>query len=436
MLQPGTRLGPYEIVSFLAKGGMGEIFIARDTRLDREVAIKVLTESRIGSYDAILRFEREAKALAALSHQNILAIYDIGSVDNISYVVMELLHGESLRSKLSGGSLSKDELGKVALSILEGLAAAHSKGIVHRDLKPENIFITNQGNIKILDFGLAQIKKTVQVETLPEVTSGNEIPTESWSTRSDVFVGTLPYMAPEQIRGGTASTRSDIFSVGVLLYECATGIHPFWGKNANEITAKILKDEPLLNRDTIKGVPLKLEQIIHRSLQKDPEKRYENAVEMLNDLRSLPDETDAISKSLKKKMLIGALTLICLAVILTFLLRRPNTEQIHSIAILPFANRTNQPETEYLSDGITERIISDISRIENLKVMASGTVFSYKGKQIDPRQAGKELKVDAVASGSIDRNGDTVIVQAELVSVKDGSVLWTDIDSNKAFPKS
>ena len=146
MLQPGTRLGPYEIVSFLAKRGTGEIFIARDTRLGREVAIKVLTESRIGSYDAILRFEREAKALAALSHQNILAIYDVGSVDNISYVVMELLHGESLRSKLTGGSLSKDELRKIALSILEGLAAAHSKGIIHRDLKPENIFITNQAN--------------------------------------------------------------------------------------------------------------------------------------------------------------------------------------------------------------------------------------------------------------------------------------------------
>jgi serine/threonine-protein kinase len=419
MLQPGTRLGPYEIISFLAKGGMGEIFVARDTRLDREVAIKVLTESQIGSYDAIVRFEREAKALAALSHQNILTIHDVGSVDNLSYVVMELLHGKSLRSKLSDG-ISKDELRKITTSILEGLAVAHSKGIIHRDLKPENIYITNQGDIKILDFGLAQIKRPLEIETLSEVASAEEIPTESWSTQSGMFVGTLPYMSPEQIRGGRVSTRSDIFSLGILLYESATGVHPFRGNTRNEIITRILNTEPLSLRESVKEVPKDLERVIARSLQKDPEKRYENAAQMLEDLRSEPE------KKPNKKIFLTAAALIVLAFIATFFLRKPTNEPVRSIAILPFLNRTNQPETEYLSDGITERIIGDISRIENLKVMASGTVFSYKGKKIDPRTAGQELNVDAVTSGSIDRQGDIVMVQIELVNVKDGSVLWTN----------
>jgi serine/threonine protein kinase/Tfp pilus assembly protein PilF len=428
MLQPGTKLGPYEIISFLAKGGMGEIFIARDTRLDREVAIKVLTESKLGSYDAIIRFEREAKVLAALSHQNILTIHDVGTENNVSYVVMELLQGESLRSKLSSGKISKEEFRKIALAILEGLAAAHSNGVVHRDLKPENIFITKNGAIKILDFGLAQIKKPVEVETMSEAISGNEIPTESWSSRSDLLIGTLPYMSPEQTHGGTTTARSDIFSVGTLFYECATGIHPFWGRNVNEVVTKIMNEDPFRNSDSTKEIPHEMRRIIQRSLEKDPEKRYEHAGEMLNELRSINVEANAIPSLRKKAILISfAVTAIVLALLIGVLLPRRETSPIRSIAILPFINETNQPEAEYLSDGITERIISDLSRIGNLKVMASGTVFSYKGKQIDPRKVGKELNVDAVASGSIKRQGDNVIVRAELVNVKDGSLLWSQL---------
>jgi serine/threonine-protein kinase len=424
MLQPGRRLGPYVIISFLAKGGMGEIFIARDTRLDREVAIKVLTESHLGSYDAIVRFEREAKALAALSHPNILTIYDVGSEEKISYVVMELLRGESLRAKLIRGALSKDELRKLAFAVLEGLAAAHSKGIIHRDLKPENIFITNEGVIKILDFGLAHIKQSTEIETLSEIATQNEIPTQEWSTKSDALVGTLLYMAPEQIRGGSASATSDIFSLGALLYECATGIHPFWGQTVKQIITNIQTADPLIEPDRQKQIPKEFEKVIRRSLSKESEKRYQNATEMLNELRAVP--ADHMPLTIPKKQIIFGSAVMAFLLILfaIYLIRRSEVEQIHSIAILPFINRTNQPDLEYLSDGITERIISDLSQIKNLKVMASGTVFSYKGKTFDPRKVGKELNVDAVASGSVTQQESNLVVQTEVVNIKDGSVLW------------
>lgn len=422
MLQPGTRLGPYEITSFLAKGGMGEVYIARDHRLDRDVAIKILSEQQLDSPDSLARFEREAKALAALSHPNILTIYDVGIANNVSFVVMELLTGESLRSIILRQPVTGDQARSIAIAIADGLEAAHLKGIIHRDLKPENIFITDNNRVKILDFGLARFRAPIEPEVLETITSMSELEHEAWATKAGSMVGTVPYMSPEQIRGKAIDSRSDIFSTGILLYEMTTGNHPFAGKNLHEVITNILNG-------TVKESPMSphLQPIINRCLEKDPENRYPTAVELLSDLRSTT-VIPQIKTSVRAKHIFWMIpTLAVLMIVFAFVFRtRSSSEPVRSIAVLPFVNRSTGADSEYISDGITGRIISDISRIPNLRVMGSGTVFGYKGMKIDPRKIGNELNVDAVASGSIERQGNTLIVLVEMVKVSDGSVLWAD----------
>lgn len=428
MLQPGTRLGPYEVISFLAKGGMGEVYVARDHRLDRDVAIKILADQQLNSVDSMARFEREAKALAALSHPNILTIYDIGNENHVLFVVMELLNGRSLRSLIHDGSITGKDVRNISISIAEGLAAAHSKGIIHRDLKPENIFVTADGRIKILDFGLARIKGDVQQKILNDINSNNEQPTTSWATQTGSLVGTIPYMSPEQIRGKSIDARSDIFATGVLLYEMATGIHPFSGKNMGEVITNILKKPvsppQLLHQELSPNV----ESTISRCLQKNPEDRFQTADQLLHELQSLNLSSEIKTTSKRKILSWAVLSIVVTLGILAifFFVSQQKNKPVRSIAILPFVNRSNGMASEYLSDGITDQIIGDISRIENLRVMASSTVFAYKGQQMNPRKIGMELNVDVVASGSIASQGETLIVQAELVRVSDGSVLWSD----------
>jgi serine/threonine protein kinase/tetratricopeptide (TPR) repeat protein len=425
MLKPGQRLGPYEVVSFLARGGMGEIYVARDHRLERDVAIKIIRENEIDSMDSLPRLEREAKALAALSHPNILSIYDVGTDSGISYVVMELLHGESLRSRRNRGPLSWNEIRDITIAVADALNAAHSKGIIHRDIKPENIFITSEGRTKILDFGLARLRPQILIET----DSSGKTPAK-WTTETGTLIGTILYMSPEQICGKPVDPRSDIFSAGVLFYEIATGVHPFHDTNLNGVISKILNATPKPVEELNHHYPPAFQQVILRSLEKDPGERYQSSLEMLNDLRTIP-ETSTQRAKMKGSHKILYLAILGLAVLLGVLIfgvfmNRPTPATIHSIAIIPFLNRTSDPGTEYLIDGMTNGIIGHISRIETLKVMASGTVFTYKGKQIDPRKIGRELNVDAVASGSIAQEGETLIIQAELVNVADGSVIWTD----------
>ena len=427
MLQPGTRLGPYEITSFLAKGGMGEVYIARDHRLDRDIAIKILSERQLDSPDSLARFEREAKALAALSHPNILTIYDVGIEKNVSFVVMELLTGESLRVKILRQTITGDEALNVAISIADGLEAAHLKGIIHRDLKPENIFITEKNRVKILDFGLARFRVPFESEMLQTITSMSEFETEAWATKTGSLIGTVPYMSPEQIRGRSIDARSDIFSTGILFYEMTSGIHPFGGKNLNEVITNILNGSVKAYDTLNTRIAPSLEPIIKRCLEKDPENRYSNATELLNDLRNSTVKTEIKARTQSKILLWMIPALAVVLIVFSFLYRsRSASEPVHSIAILPLLNRSVEPDTEYLSDGITDRIIRDISRVPNLKVMGSGTVFGYKGKQLDPRKIGNELDVDAVATGSIARQGNMLIVQVEMVKVADGAVLWAD----------
>ena len=277
-LQPGSRLGPYEIVAPIGAGGMGEVYRAKDPRLGRDVAIKVLPASLSADADRLRRFEQEAKAAGVLNHPNLTAVHDIGTHEGSPYVVQELLEGETLRAALAGGKLSIRRAIDYSLQIMHGLAAAHEKGIVHRDLKPENIFVTNDGRVKILDFGLA---KLVQTDDKPQATN---LPTEAAGTEPGVVLGTLGYMSPEQVRGRPADARSDIFSFGAILYEMLSGKRAFHGDSAADTMSSILKEDPPDISVTNQSVPLGLDRIVRHCLEKNPEQRFHSAHDVAIDL--------------------------------------------------------------------------------------------------------------------------------------------------------
>src|SRR5512132_3546015 len=280
-LTPGSRLGPYEIVATIGAGGMGEVYRARDPRLGRDVAVKVLPASFSADPDRLRRFEQEAKAAGVLNHPNITAVHDIGQHEGAPYVVQELLEGETLRSLLSGGKLSTRRAIDYSLQIVHGLAAAHEKGIVHRDLKPENIFVTHDGRVKILDFGLAKLTHTEergQVTNLPTATAGTE---------PGVVLGTLGYMSPEQVRGRPADARSDIFSFGAILYEMLSGRRAFHGDSAADTMSAILKEDPPDLSVTNQNIPPGLERIVRHCLEKNPEQRFQSAHDLAFDLDAL-----------------------------------------------------------------------------------------------------------------------------------------------------
>lgn len=398
MLAEGTRLGPYEILSTLAAGGMGEVYRAGDTRLGREVAVKVLPERLSRDPSALDRFEREAKALAALSHPNIVAVYDIGQMQGITFVVMELLEGETLSSRLEkGGALCWQEALPIAMAIADGLSGAHSKGIIHRDLKPGNVFLAANSVIKILDFGLARFN-----DPFP---SGNvsHVQTIEQKTSPGTIVGTVNYMSPEQLKGLALDARSDIFSFGCVLYEMLTGTRPFSRPSAIETIASILKD-PI--SDTLHAVQSPLDQIVQVCLAKDAGKRFASGQDLAVALKEIAvrGSWDHAPTVLPRN--------------------RRRRRQVDSIAILPFVNVGVDPESEYLGDGITESIINTLSQIPKLRVMARNTVFRYKGKDVDALTVGRELDVRAVLTGRIFPRDDHLNIQAELIDTSDGARLW------------
>src|SRR5580693_6102000 len=279
-LTSGARLGPYEIVSPLGAGGMGEVYRARDTRLKREVAIKVLPQATSLDADRLRRFEQEALATAALNHPNILAVFDIGTHDGSPYVVSELLEGETLRERLRGGAIAVRKTLDYALQMAHGLAAAHEKGIVHRDLKPENLFLTKDGRVKILDFGLAKL-------TQPDSAAQTSLPTMTHATEAGVVMGTAGYMSPEQVRGVAVDARSDIFSFGAILYEMLSGKRAFHGETAADTMSAILREEPPELNETNRNVSPALERIVEHCLEKNPEQRFHSASDIAFDLEHL-----------------------------------------------------------------------------------------------------------------------------------------------------
>ncbi len=417
-LSPGKSIGPYKILSLLGTGGMGEVYRAADQRLERDVAIKVLPEDVAKDSHALARFDREAKALAALSHPNILAIYDVGEQEGIVYAVMELLKGETLRAHLARTKFSWEKAVSVGTCVVEGLAAAHSQGVIHRDLKPENIFLTSDGGVKILDFGL------VRRENPAPVGESTSQLTESQLTQTGILMGTVPYMSPEQLRRQPMDARSDLFSFGTMLYEMISGARPFSGNNAADLTASILKEEPApLTVDC----PPVLVQTISRCLKKDPDERFQTAADLALELKTVTGDsvipfTLPARKIRWKKFLWIPIVIAALVFSLLYLPWRGKS--VRSIAVLPFVNASQNPDNEYLSDGVTESIIDTLSQLPDLKVMARGTVFTYKGKQMDPRKVGRELNVGAVVTGRILQKGDNLVISADLVDVSDGTQLW------------
>jgi len=417
-LSAGEKLGPYEILTPIGAGGMGEVYRARDSRLDREVAVKVLPGHLSNDSQALARFEREGKAVAALSHPNILVLFDIGEQEGIRYAVTELLQGETLRDRLSRSALSWRRTTELGVALADGLAAAHGKDITHRDIKPANIFLTADGQIKILDFGLA--RRQQEVSPQDETMTLDE-------TQAGTVTGTVGYMSPEQVRGEKVSAPSDIFSLGCVLYEAVTGRRAFSGKSAGDTMAAILKEDPPAIDDTDKQAPAELERVIGRCLAKNPAQRFHSAHDLafaLRGLLSAAGEKPAGARGrLRVPLAIAAMAAVLLAAGL-FYWHSHTAESIDSLAVLPFANASGSPDADYLSDGITESLMASLSELPNLKVMSSSAVARYKGKTPDIPLVGRDLGVRAVLAGRITQRGDNLTVSAELVDAKDNSRLW------------
>jgi len=407
----GARLGPYELISRLGAGGMGEVYRARDTRLGREVAVKVLPERVASDPQALARFEREARAVASLSHPNILALHDYGRENGVTYAVMELLEGETLRDRIVGGALPVPRAVGIALQIAQGLAAAHEKGIVHRDLKPENVIVSNDGHVKILDFGLA--KSFGPSQAGPEITA-----LETLGTQAGVILGTVGYMSPEQLRGEDASPASDIFSTGVILHEMIGGRNPFRrGTVAETMVALLREDAPPLS-DSVRTISPELEEIVAHCLEKHASARFQSARDLAFALRVLDrsggrsEREDSASRGTSGPRIGGS---------------GPVEEAAEaSVAVLPFRNMSPDPDAEYFSDGVTEEIISVLSHIPALRVAARTSCFAFKGKDTDVRQIGRELGVRTVLEGSVRQAGRRLRIHAQLVDVATGYHLWSE----------
>ena len=397
-MRAGDRLGRYQILSELGAGGMGVVYRALDERLDREVAIKVLPEEVADETDRLARFELEAKAVARLDHPNILAIHDFGTEEGVAYAVTELLEGENLRETVLSGTLTPRKALLLGQEIAAGLAAAHEKGIIHRDLKPENIFLTTDGRVKILDFGLT---KLTHPET--DIVEAAELPTEASPTAAGVVMGTPGYVSPEQLRGKPADARSDIFALGVVLYEMLSGTRPFAGTTADEVSAATLKDDPAPVSERVTKIMPGVGTIVSHCLEKRPEERFQSAHDLIFALQAASQATPASG--------------------FDDLANR----SIRSIAVLPFEIVGGNEELEYLGDGLTEGIIGRLCGLPGIdRVIARHSVFRYKGRPVDPETAGKELGVDSVLVGDVASRGDELLITAELITTERGGRIWGD----------
>lgn len=435
----GATLGQYRIISLLGKGGMGEVYLAEDTRLGRKIALKLLSEELIRDAERVRRFEREARAASALNHPNILTIHDIGKSGEVHFIATEFIDGSTLRERMRGRALTLRETLDIATQAAGALAAAHAGGIVHRDLKPENIMLRRDGYVKVVDFGLAKLTERMAPETGPET-----VTVASLATDPGRVMGTVQYMSPEQARGLAVDERTDLFSLGAVLYEMVAGRAPFGGATTTDIIVSILQRDPESPAKYATGVPEELERIVAKALAKDCEERYQTAKDFLIDLKRLKQKSEidtelarststpvATTSSAEyvvgevkrhKASMAAAVAVIALASSWFYFRGGPKT--VESLAVLPFANVTTDPNAEYLSDGLTESIISSLSQLPRLTVMSRNSVFRYKGKDIDAQKAAQDLKVDAVLTGRLTRRGDDLAVSVELVDARNNSQIW------------
>lgn len=426
MLKIGKKIGHYKVQSSIGAGGMGEIYRASDTRLRRDVAIKILPEKLMKNEAAVERFLREAHTVSALNHPNILTIFDIGEHENIRFMATELVKGKTLRERLTEKPLKLVEILAIAVQVVEALAAAHGCGIVHRDIKPENIMIRHDGYIKVLDFGIAKLLQsplTTESETATLIQS---------TTTPGMILGTVSYMSPEQTRGLEVDARSDIFSVGVMIYEMIAQKLPFSGSTYSDVIVSILKSDPQPLSGLVRNVPAELESIILKTLKKDLSERYQTSAELFEDLKRIRQRLDFEAELQRVSSSEDILSVSSefaenMTQILPKTPRKTRTRKaIDSLAVLPFVNARGDAETEYLSDGITEFIINSLSKLPKLRVVPRSTVFRYKGRESDVQKIGQELGVRAVFAGRILQIGDSIVVKAELVDITNEAQIWGD----------
>jgi serine/threonine-protein kinase len=440
----GQTISQYKILEKLGEGGMGVVYKAQDTKLDRIVALKFLPHHLSANEAEQARFLQEARAASSLNHPNVCIIYDIKEENDLQFIVMEYVDGATLRKRVPIQKI--DDALTYAVQIGDALLDAHAHGIVHRDIKCENIMVNSKNQIKVMDFGLAKLKGSLKL------------------TRTSSTVGTLAYMAPEQIQGGEVDSRSDIFSFGVVVFEMLTGRLPFAGEHEAAMMYSIVNQEPESVQKSRPDVSAEVDRIIRRALEKDPEDRYQHIDDMVSELRRLLKQSSRVSRTVMRdvpaaptlmpsesgapptqeigrgpstatisspassrtrQFIIGVAVLLVLAACaVAYFSFLGKSVTIDSIAVLPFENVGADPNTEYLSDGMTESLINSLSQISNLTVMSRSSVFHYKGRDIDPQKAGKELGVKAVLTGRVTQRGDDLQISAELVNVANNSHIW------------
>ena len=478
-LSPETQLGRYRIVSLIGSGGMGEVYLAHDTGLQRKVALKVLPLEVAANQDRMRRFKQEATAAASLNHPNIAHIYEIGEAEGFHFIAMEYVHGYTLRELIHHENAELPKLLRVLQHVAEGLAKAHAAGIVHRDLKPDNIMVSSDGHAKILDFGL--VKLIEAPSTGSGATSGEEPTIIQPQSTPGLVLGTMGYMSPEQAQGKTREIdhRSDIFSFGCILFEAITGHKAFTGSDTIETLNKIIREPAPALATYNAHAPADLQRIVRRCLAKDPDERYQNIKDVAIELKEVrrdaeaaeptltvsprtsasedaktlghPETTTARSGSVtsnappgsvstnasgaefalkRRRNVIAIAAAVVVAGVLaavgiwSYLHTRSTEVAVESIAVIPFANQSNDPNAEWISDGLTESIINNLTQLPNLKVIARSSVFRYKGKEVDPLAVGRELGVRAVLTGRMSQRDDTMLISAELIDIRDNKQLW------------
>lgn len=441
------EIGHYKILQLLGKGGMGEVYLAEDIKLDRKAALKILPTEFANDELRMNRFVREAKAASALNHPNILTIYEIGEAENIHFIAAEFIKGKTLNEHLKDHPLDFKSALEIAIQIASALDEAHFAGIIHRDIKPDNVMIRENGLVKLLDFGIAKLSFLPQ-QTFERKQIEKPDQIHSSQTNLGTIIGTADYMSPEQAQGKEVDARTDIFSFGVVLYQMMSGKLPFEGKTIQEMIDSILKNDP---KPLSSEIPTEISQIIEKCLQKNIDERYQTIKEVLFDMESAKNDladqriihitNETLSNTqtyrslgtneipsgrfIENKLLTGVLAALLLSVFVYFGYQyfAPN-KQISSIAVMPFINESANKDVEYLSDGMTEALIKRLSDIPNLSIKARSTVFTYKGKELIPSEIGVELRVDAVLLGKLIQQGDNLKLHLELVETGSQDILW------------